>query len=222
MTDLIDKIIRSKRRTIALVITQDATLEVRAPFNASLDVINKFALKKKSWIEKKKALVTKRHACVVPKKFVDGEEFIYEGNAYKLLCDDCENINISEALYFPKKFLGQANHHLTVWYKKQAIKKIIGRVDYYSSLTQLQYKSVRLTNAKRSWGSCSAKGSLNISWRLIMAPPIILDYVVVHELMHLIERNHSKQFWSRVQNVLSDYKEHENWLKQKGNTLVLS
>ena len=215
------KIIRSKRRTLALVITKDATLEVRAPLKLSLDFIEKFVNKKRSWIEKKKALVSNKRDRTQPKKFVDGEEFMYEGEVYRLQIGDCESINLSSVLFFPKKFLPQAKHHLTIWYKNKALKKIIERVNHYADKAQLQYKAIKITSAGRSWGSCSAKGSLNINWRLLMAPPIILDYIVVHELVHLVERNHSKQFWNKVQKILPDYKEHEVWIKQNGDALML-
>jgi len=221
LTYLIDKIIRSKRRTIALVITKDATLEVRAPFNASLGIIEKFVAEKRSWIEKKKAFVNKNRTNVLPKNFVDGEEFIFAGNIYKLQCGNCDAISISSALHLPQKLLPQAKQHLTIWYKNQALKKIIERANHYANITQLKYKAIKLTSAKRSWGSCSHKGSLRINWRLVMAPLNILDYVVVHELIHLVEKNHSKQFWHRVQTILPNYKEQKNWLKLNGNTLTL-
>ena len=221
LADLIDKIVRSNRRTVSLVITKDAALEVRAPFNVSLDVIKKFAAKKRDWIEQKKELVNKLRACVLTKQFVDGEEFMYEGNSYKLQSSDCEIISVSSVLHFPKKFLPEAKQYLIAWYKTQAFAKIVERVNYYANNTQLKYKAVKLTSAERSWGSCSHKGSLNINWRLIMAPPNILDYIIVHELVHLVEKNHSKRFWDRVQAILPDYKEQESWLKQKGNTLIL-
>src|SRR3990170_5049178 len=99
------KIIRSKRHTLALVITKDATLEVRAPLKLSLDFIEKFVNKKRSWIEKKKALVSNKRDRAQPKKFVDGEEFMYEGEVYRLQIGDCESINLSSVLFFPKKFL---------------------------------------------------------------------------------------------------------------------
>lgn len=220
-TSLIDKIIRSKRRTIALVITKDATLEVRAPFNVSLDLIEKFVTEKRSWIEKKKSLVNNNRTTILPKNFIDGEEFMFAGNVYRLQYSDYDYINISNVLHFPKKFLPKAKQHLTIWYKNQALLKIIERVNHYAIITKLKYTSVKLTNAKRSWGSCSHKGLLRINWRLIMAPLNILDYVVVHELVHLVEKNHSKHFWHRVQMILPDYKERKNWLKLNGNTLTL-
>lgn len=218
-TDLIDKIIKSRRRTIALVITKNAALEIRAPLNVSLNTIRKFVTKNKVWIEKKKALAKKQF--VLPKRFIDEEEFMYEGNAYKLRISDCENINISSFLYFPKKFLPQAKQHLTVWYKHRALEKIVERGIYYANITQLKYSAIKLSSAKSIWGSCNTKGSLSINWKLIMAPPTILDYIIVHELVHLVEKNHSKKFWDKVQTILPDYQKQKGWLNQYGNTLVL-
>jgi predicted metal-dependent hydrolase len=218
-TDLIDKIVRSKRRTIVLVITKDAALEVRVPLNVSLSAIRKFVAKNKAWIEKEKAFAKKQ--CVLPKRFIDGEEFIYEGSAYKLQISDCKDISISSILHFPKRFLPQAKQHLTVWYKIRALEKIVERCGYYANITRLKYSTIKLSSAESTWGSCGYKGSLNINWKLIMAPPSILDYIIVHELVHLVEKNHSKRFWDRVRTILPDYEEQESWLKQRGNTLVL-
>lgn len=222
MTDLAGTIIRSKRRTIALIITEDATLEIRAPFRTSLATIQEFVAKKRSWIEQKKDLIKKRRACILPKKFADDENFLYEGRPYRLQSADIEYITLSsDALYFPRRLLPHAKHYLLLWYKKVALEKIIERTSYYAEIARLQYKVVKITNAKSSWGSCSAKGSLNINWRLIMAPSEILDYVVVHELVHLVERNHSKSFWYKVQVILPNYKEYENWLKHHGVMLLV-
>ena len=221
MKNLIDKIIRSKRRTIALVINKDATLEVRAPLNVSFDLIEEFVTKKRSWIEKKKDLVNKNRAHTLPKEFVDGERFMYEGNTYKLQLTDGEDVYLSEVLHFPKKLLPQAKQYLTYWYKNRALKKVIERANYYTNITKLQYKNIKITNAKNSWGSCSSKGSLNINWRLIMATPNVLDYIIVHELIHLVERNHSKLFWNKVRLIIPNYKEQKEWLKKNGGALML-
>jgi len=218
----IDKLIRSNRRSVSLIITKDANLEVRAPFNVSLDIITEFVTKKKSWIEKKKAQIINLRAQALPQVFADGKEFIYAGNRYKLQVSDCEAIHLSDVLHFPKSFLPEIKQHVIAWYKTQSLKKIIERANYYATLTQLKYKYIKLSNATKSWGYCDHKESLHINWRLIIAPPDILDYVIVHELVHLAERNHSKRFWDKVQATLPNYKEHKNWLRQKGNMLMLS
>ena len=205
---------------MALVITKDAALEVRAPLKMSLGAIRRFVAENEAWIEKKKVLAKKRH--VLPRKFEEGEEFVYEGDAYILQISDCEEINISGLfLHFPKKFLLQEEHYLTIWYKRRALEKIIERCNYYANKTQLKYMAIRISSAESCWGSCSHKGFLNINWRLIMAPPGVLDYIIVHELVHLVEKNHSKRFWDKLQIILPDYQEQERWLKQYGNTLLV-
>ncbi|MCX6807530.1 MAG: M48 family metallopeptidase, partial [Patescibacteria group bacterium] len=84
-----------------------------------------------------------------------------------------------------------------------------------------KYKQIRVTSAKKRWGSCSHKGNISFSWRLIMATPSIIDYVIVHELAHLREYNHSKKFWQFVAKIIPYYKEQRKWLKDNGYTLIV-
>ncbi|MEE8638122.1 MAG: M48 family metallopeptidase [Candidatus Margulisiibacteriota bacterium] len=104
-------------------------------------------------------------------------------------------------------------------WRELARNRIPERCKYFSDLTGLRPRSIRITEANKRWGSCGARGGLNFSWRLILAPPEVIDYVIVHELVHLVERNHSKHFWRRVAEVLPDYKIHRRWLKVKGYLL---
>ncbi len=91
----------------------------------------------------------------------------------------------------------------------------------YSEMTGLIHRSIKITSAKKRFGSCSPNGSLNFSWRLMMAPLNIIDYVVVHELVHIEERNHSKNFWNKVRIILPDYKQSEKWLKDNSQLLTI-
>lgn len=94
--------------------------------------------------------------------------------------------------------------------------------DSYPSLIRGHYSRIRIGNQKTRWGSCSSKGTLSFNWRLMLAPPAILDYVIVHELCHLTYMNHSGDFWECVAAILPDYKEKRKWLKEHGNELTLS
>lgn len=100
------------------------------------------------------------------------------------------------------------------------------RVAYYTShydyLIQRDYSSITIRDQKTRWGSCSSRGTLSFNWRLMLAPPTILDYVIVHELCHLTHMNHSKDFWNCVETILPDYKERRKWLKEHGHELTLS
>lgn len=104
-------------------------------------------------------------------------------------------------------------------YRDAAADYIPKRVSYYHTFTGGNYSKITIRDQKTRWGSCSAKGTLSFSFRLMMAPPRVLDYVVVHELCHLTYMNHSKDFWNMVESILPDYKEHRKWLKENGHTL---
>ena len=102
----------------------------------------------------------------------------------------------------------------------KAMKVIPERVEYFSKLMGVTYGRITIRNQKTRWGSCSSKGNLNFNCLLMMTPPEVIDYVVVHELCHRKEMNHSKQFWSEVEKVLPDYKKAEKWLKDEGKVLT--
>ena len=137
------------------------------------------------------------------KEFVNGEEFFYMGKIHRL---EFEN----------RKGLGLRDRREKVikWYKGQAFQKITERANYFSNLTGWKFKSIRITKAESRWGSCSPKGSINFSWKLIMTPLDVIDYVIVHELAHIPEKNHSYRFWNKVSSVLPDYKERRKWLRE--------
>lgn len=106
-------------------------------------------------------------------------------------------------------------------YRDAAKEYIPARVEYYSRFVRGNYKKIAIRDQKTRWGSCSESGTLSFSWRLMLAPPAVLDYVVVHELCHFENMNHSKDFWQAVENILPDYKERRRWLKEHGAELML-
>lgn len=107
-------------------------------------------------------------------------------------------------------------------YRKAAREYIPGRVAYFHQFTGGAYDKIVIRDQKTRWGSCSSNGTLSFNYRLMLAPPQVLDYVVVHELCHLKHMNHSPQFWEAVEQVLPDYKERRKWLKDHGNELTMS
>lgn len=106
-------------------------------------------------------------------------------------------------------------------YRQAAKEYFPARVSYYEKIIGVTHNVIHIRDQKTRWGSCSSKGNLNFNWRLMLAPPRVLDYVVVHELCHRKEMNHSKAFWNAVETVLPDYKELRKWLRDNGNTLSL-
>ena len=99
--------------------------------------------------------------------------------------------------------------------------RIAERTAYYAGIIGVTYGRITIRDQKTRWGSCSSQGNLNFTWKLVLAPPEVLDYVVVHELCHRIEMNHSAAFWRQVVRVLPDYQQQRGWLKENGWLLKL-
>ncbi|HIJ59800.1 MAG TPA: M48 family metallopeptidase [Nitrospirae bacterium] len=219
----IDKLICSKRKTIALQITDEAKLIVRAPYRVSEGVITKVINKHKKWIENKKKDIEQRLNTYRPKEFVNGEGFLYLGISYKLQIVEKQDkpIIFENVFYLRRDCLPNARDLFIKWYKKEAYNKIRERVEFYAKQRGFKFNTVKISNASKRWGSCSSKGNLNFSWRLIMAPLTVIDYVVIHELAHIEVKNHSKRFWNIVKIMMPDYEKHRAWLKLSGYSLNL-
>jgi len=196
------KIIRSSRRTIALVITPDAILTVHAPLQLSVAAIEDFVVKKAAWIHRKIKELKKRTP--VPKRnYENGARHLYLGQMYKI------------------RFSPRTKEGLIAWYTREAEAKVKDRVLWHAARAVFKYKIINITNAKKRWGSCSTSGSLNFTWRLIMAPLDVIDYVVIHELVHINEKNHSKNFWNIVKNMKPHYKKNIDWLKANAHKMTV-
>ena len=145
------------------------------------------------------------------------------GKYYKLTIVDNQDVplHFDNSFYLLRDYLPVARDVFINWYKERAYEKIKERVKFYAQKRGLKYNRINITNAEKRWGSCSAKGNLNFSWRLIMAPLPVIDYVVVHELVHLVERNHTREFWAKVKLLMPDYEKYRSWLKEKGYLLTL-
>jgi predicted metal-dependent hydrolase len=220
----IDQIIRSKRRTIALIIDREGKLIVRAPLRATQKQIRDLVGLKEEWIKSKQKLVNTTYALVKPKKYVNGEAFLYLGNYYRLeiIPEPDHPIRLSDQFYLSRERLPQAEQVFKSWYTAQAKRVISERVQWYAARYRFKVNQIRITNAQTRWGSCSPNGNLNFSWRLVMAPMQVIDYVVVHELVHLHEKNHSRRFWERVRIILPDYRKQVQWLKTYGYSLRIT
>ncbi len=112
-------------------------------------------------------------------------------------------------------------HLLKQWYTHRAHEVLPGRVDHFASLMDLFPKKVRISGARRRWGSCSGKDTLSFSWRTVTLPAALVDYIVVHELAHLKVRNHGPSFWRLVAAFMPDHKAHRTWLRKNTRTFLL-
>jgi predicted metal-dependent hydrolase len=222
MTIPVHQLIRSKRKTLALIVKPDGSLLVRAPLRTSKAVIEKFIEKNRQWIEKNqtKALANPSRAS---RQYVRGEEFLYLGTGYPLeiVNGQRERLQLDGTFKLVVSHQKEAASAFERWYREQARQILPARVEFFARQYDFQYKGIRITSARTRWGSCSATGSLSFSWRLILAPLVVVDYVVVHELVHTIFHNHSKLFWQRVGTILPNYQEHRKWLRENGRQLLM-
>ncbi len=121
--------------------------------------------------------------------------------------------------YEDSRKYSEAAKHLELWLREKAKEAIAERTMEYSKVIGVSYNNIRIKDTKSRWGSCSSKGNLNFSWRIIMAPAAVMDYIIIHELCHLIHMNHSKEYWETVEQYMPDYKRHKEWLKVNGAKL---
>lgn len=211
----IDSIVRSRRRTIALVITPEARLIVRAPLRTPLSLIDDAVREKEAWIRKKITEMQKRPQAIVH-AYEEGEIFWFLGRPYPLHISDDDRgaIERTDRLVISRNARPDIRTALRHWYIAEARKEIHARCMYFSMMTGYSPQSVAISGAQQRWGSCSTRGSLNFSWRLIQAPLSIVDYVIVHELVHLKQHDHSKKFWAKVQELMPDYERRRAWLRE--------
>ena len=149
------------------------------------------------------------------------DRFMYERQewVYKAYQNQKNKVSMSEAKKEEKS--DPRLVFLEKKYREAAKRYLDERVAYYTDITGSYYAGIRIADQKTRWGSCSSNKTLSFSWRLMLAPPRIADYVVIHEVCHLRHMNHSKEFWNMVESLDPDYKEHRRWLKENGNTLIL-
>lgn len=216
----IEKIVRSRRRTIALVITPEAHLIVRAPLRTPASMIDDLIHEKQGWIRKTIAAMKQRPQAVVH-NYEEGEIFWFLGRQYPLQFVDGMGgrIERTDRLLVCSTLRADARDRLKRWYMAEAKKEIHTRCMWFSMMTGYSPASLRITDARQRWGSCTSTGGLNFSWCLIQASLEIVDYVIVHELVHLKQHDHSRKFWAKVEELMPDYERRRKWLRENERLL---
>ena len=217
-------LIRSNRKTIALKVLKDGTLQVKAPRQASREEIEKFIDEKSDWIAKRTA------------QAVSAQDFeIADGSWLRVLGVDIQVLAVPDG-HFEFKRAVKLNHsvitiptgadpktvkaEIVKMYRELAEDVILKRAAWYETVMDLHPSKVRINNAGGRWGSCSSKKSVNFSWRLIMADGKAIDSVVIHELAHIKYMNHSKDFWHLVEQFCPDYKVQRKKLNRLSEKLM--
>jgi predicted metal-dependent hydrolase len=213
------KIIRSRRRTVSLEINQDGVLTVRAPYGLDRTTIDDILKRHQLWIRKKRQEVQRRQELSRPKKFEDEEKFLWLGKEYPLRIVARARPSLvftGERFELAASSILSARQLFEAWFKERARFYLSSRLKEMARKTGFKYQKFRLSSARTRWGSCSAKGTISLVWRLMMAPPEIIDYLIIHELAHTKEKNHSRAFWRLVEEFVPDYRERRRWLRKNG------
>ena len=210
---------RHRRRTIAITIERDGRVVLRAPAKTARDTLHQFVQEKRPWIKKKLLQIRQEQTHVHPRAFVSGETFFYLGDSYPLKVTHSPNgapplAFIGGEFQLNERFKGDREALFVAWYKKQAETLIRQRIDRYREVMDIPSVQERITSAQYQWGGCSSRDRITFSWRIVLAPLPMVDYVVVHELAHLRERNHSSNFWKIVEDILPDYRVRRQWLRE--------
>jgi predicted metal-dependent hydrolase len=218
----ISQIIRSKGKTLTIIVKNDGFVIVRAPMRTPGIAIRMFVEQHSAWVEKKQAQI--RSAMVTrPKQYAAGEIFLFLGKSYPLEIVKCQkkDLVLVEGFKLAESAVDRAAIVFESWYRDQAKEILQERVDFYANRYGFEYQGIKITSARTRWGSCSFRGSLNFSWRLILAPMEQVDYVVVHELVHIVHHNHSKRFWKKVERIMPDFKQRKTWLREHALHLMV-
>ena len=203
----------ARARRITLRLTSDGRARVTVPIRMPFEDAKRFVVAHEGWLREKVASrPEKRHPARGMQQLYLGQEWPVEQAAIR------SSVIADGRMVLPQsQGLGPAMERLL---KREARRILAERCDYYVEPIKRSYKGIRLGDPKSRWGSCSHDGKLMFNWRLVMAPVDVRDYVCAHEVAHLIEMNHSADFWNIVARLRPDYKNERNWLKRNGATLL--
>jgi predicted metal-dependent hydrolase len=215
------RIIFSERRTLSLSVERDASVVVRAPEGTSEEEIRRAVEAKKLWLFEKIHHEQKYPAGRQQKEFVSGETIPYLGRNYRLEISG----RADRGLHFHSRFVisredqPQAARLFRDWYIERAKDRITSRAEYFAAAMGTTFNQIMISDLKVRWGSCTPHSNLNFNWRIMKAPAVVVDYIVVHELAHLIESNHTPRFWNIVSVQVPRWEQAKNWLRDHGDLL---
>lgn len=215
-------VVRSDRKTIALIIERDRSLLVRAPRGATPEQIERAVASKGLWIHEKTTRGRKYPLKPAQKEVVAGETLLYLGRHYQLHLVDEE---VEGVCFCGGRFLVardkklEAGRLLSDWYREKARRRLTICARRYARAMGVIFNELKVSDLRYRWGSCTLGDNLNFNWRLVKAPAFVIDYLVVHELAHLLEPNHTPRFWNIIAVQVPDYLKAKEWLRLYGDLL---
>jgi len=217
------------RNTTDIVIERNGQIVVRPPKALTSEKVDAVVESKRLWIYRNLAEWRDLNAAAVAREWVNGETFLYLGRSYRLSI--VESTETALALKDGRFLLSRsvierdgvvgARRAFEAYYSERALERVRSRIRYYAPKVGVEARSVEVKDIGFKWASCGKNGALAFHWKCMMAPARVFDYLVVHELCHLIQRNHTAAYWNEVDKVMPDYRERKAWLRKHGAGLDL-
>lgn len=222
--------ISARRKTLSITVHRDNRVIVHAPATCPKASIARFIEQKSDWVRKTFETNLLKRRQVVERKFETGDRLPYLGKDYTLLVEQghipevvCENGRI--CVRVPARTAppgpSEVKERLKDWYVSRALCTIREKTALYAARIGVRPATVTIKALKSRWGSCSLSGRISLAWNIIMAPEEIVDYLIVHELCHLVHHNHSAQYWALVGSILPDHRQRRKWLRENAGLLWL-
>jgi predicted metal-dependent hydrolase len=222
-------LVYKKRTTIGIYIDLYGNVEVQAPKGTSEEHVHQILEGKWELIQQRTKEMKDRSVGHIEKVYDQGGSFLYLGNSYPILISQDTNITKDHVVFEEDKlhvYIKQQEDEkikqaLKRFYFQQCKALVEKRIQFYQSNFKLKPRSIRISDSKTTWGTCDSMRQLTFNWKLSMAPLDVIDYVVVHEMCHMVHMNHDRSFWRLVGKILPDYEERENWLKLSSWKMVV-
>lgn len=230
----VDKIIKSKRRTIALEISKNAELIVRVPRTTTMSEIKEVLIRNSEWINTKLTTAKSKITQIKHCEFEEGDFLEILGEIYFINFIKFQSKLSRPKINFETKQIyindGKESEEPREHRKEQLIKLckkaaksiFLERMNRIAEETGFRFKSLKVTSSTTRWGSCSPDNKINLTWRLLLAKPHQLDYVIIHELAHTIQKDHSAKFWAIVERHLPNYKKTMKEFKEYGHHYTIN
>lgn len=215
------KIVYANRKTLTITVERDRSIVVTAPAGTSLEKIREVIESRRLWLYEKTRHSQKFDPLPHPpgKELVTGESLPYLGRNYRIeLVEGDGEIQFGQKFIVPRD-LADKSSAFQGWFVEKAKEKILPRVAVHAKNLGVVYKKAKIGNGKYRWGSCTPNDNVVFNWRLIKAPMFVIDYVVVHELAHLLEQNHTPRFWNIVKAQAPSMEKARVWLQKHGALL---
>jgi len=213
-----------RRKTVSIFIERDGSVKVLAPISASVEKVEAAIKSKEYQIFSKLAKWKELNQGKVKREYVNGQSFLYLGRNYRLKITENQNVplRISGGFFvLDKEYLPKAGKVFKDFYRARALQKIQERLTVLNEKFSHRPTSIKVLELQNRWASWTPKNGLNFHWKCIMAPVSVLDYIIIHEMVHLKHPNHSPEFWNELDKKMPDYREQETWLKRNGVKLAL-